>query len=163
VQVHLCGGVEDAEVAKTQRALAIALQSVGRFGEAQKNFTQSLTICTSIYGEMNDDVATGYFDIGGLLTRWRQFDLPIKCFSRSLEIFEELYGKRSRRIAFVLSDVGDVLLGHGYVHEAMEKFEAATRIFVHLIGDDNCNIQEYVHVANDWTCTQVKVVKFGNH
>ncbi len=109
------------------------------YDEAMAAFDEALRIFQIVFGEDDINVSISLSKIGNLHARKLEYSEAVYKCKRALKIRVSL-GEQEQDIADSVFNIGNILKDWGKADEAVEYFQQALKLFVHLLGEEDVSV-----------------------
>jgi len=132
------GKENTVEAAKSLAMLGFVYLTTGKPAQAEENGIMALNIRRQLRGEMSEDVAASYNDLGLIYSQTNP-DKALEYYDKALAVYEKLHGKEHRKMAIAHNNIGLAYRNMKLYGDAIENFETAASIWKNLYPNGHPN------------------------
>ena len=113
------------------------LRYIGEYEDALESWQESLKLCTSLYGEENNNSMHAMHRVGYMLTVLGRQNEAIPIFEKSLKLLERVRGEDHRETMLTVSNLARAYQSAGRNDKALEMHEKTMNIMVEKFGPEH--------------------------
>src|SRR6478609_1719122 len=132
------GNGESKDAARCLSYLGSVYIASGKYNQAKDNELIALQIRQKLFGEMSEEVAASYNDLG-LAYATTDNDKALEYYDKALPVYEQMHGKEHPKIAIANTNMGVAYRNLELYGDAIVNFEAAIDIWKKIYPNGHPN------------------------